>query len=65
MLIQRDQEGNGRNDGGGNVQILERAVCVGKDQMITLAENGMKKLQQGIDQAERHSAEEKMACFCR
>ena len=27
-LIHCDQEGHGRNDGGGNVQILERAVCV-------------------------------------
>ena len=40
-LIHRDQEGHGRDAGGDNVQIVEKVVCVSKEQMITLAGNGM------------------------
>ena len=64
-IIQRDQGGHGRNGGGDHVQILERVVCVSEEQMITLAENGMEKLQQGTDQAERQIEGEKWRVFFR
>ena len=63
MIIQCDQGGHGRNGGGDHVQILERAVCVSKEQMITLSENGMGKLQQGTDRADRQIAEEEWRVF--
>ena len=63
VVIQCGQGGHGRNGGDGHVQILERVVCVSKEQMIKLAENGMKKLQQGTDQAERQIEEEKWRVF--
>ena len=58
VILQCGQGTHGRSDGGDNVQILERVVCISKEQMITLSENGMKKIQQGVVQAERQIAEE-------
>ena len=63
VLIQRDREGHGRNDGGGNFQILERVVCVSKEHMVTLSEDGMKKLYQGLDQADGQLGEGKWRVF--
>ena len=60
VLQHRKQDGHGQ--GVGNVIILERAVCVSRNQMITLAGCGMVKLQQCVNQAERLKAGE-MACI--
>ena len=56
-ISQRGQGTHERSDGRGNVQIIERVVCVSKEQMIALAEDGMEKIQQAVDQAERQIAE--------
>jgi len=56
VIIQCDQGGHGRNGGGRHVRIIERVVCVSKEQMVTLSGNGMGKLQQGTDQAGRQIA---------
>ena len=42
-----------------NVQILETMMRVSREQMITLSQNGMEKIQRELDQAERQRAEEK------
>ena len=63
VIIQCDQGEHGRNGGGDHVQIIERVACVSKVQMITLSENGMKKLQQCTDYAERQIEEEKWRVF--
>ena len=52
------QDGHDQSDSVDNVQILERMVREGKNQMITLAEGGMVKLQQCVNQAERLKAKE-------
>ena len=54
QIIQHwDQEGNGQNDNGGNVQILERAARGSKKQMVALADGGFQKLQQRGNQIEK------------
>ena len=55
VLLHCGQGTNGRSDGRDNVQILGRAGRVSKEQMATLAENGMGELQQGVDEAETDS----------
>ena len=57
VISQRGPGTHDRSDGGDTVQILERVVCVSKEQMIALAEDGMEKIQQAVDQAERQIAE--------
>ena len=59
----RNRDGNDQSDSGDNVQILGRMVRVGKDQMITLAEGGMVKLQQFVNQVGRLKAEAKWHVF--
>ena len=58
---------DGHDQGVCNVQILERAVCVcgSRNQMITLAESGMAKLQQCVNHAERLKEEENGMYFWR
>ena len=56
---------DGHDQGVGNVQILERVVCGGSNQMITLAEGGVAKLQQCVNQAERLKGEENGMYFWR
>ena len=62
-ILQYGQWAHDRSDGGDNAQILERVVCVSKEQMITLAENGMVGIQQDVDQAERKIEEQKWRVF--
>jgi len=62
-ILHCGQGSHGRSDGGDNVQIPERAVCVSKEQMVSLAENGMGELQKGVDHAERQIEEEKWRVF--
>ena len=61
VLQQCKQDGHDR--GVGNVQILERVVRESRNQMITLDEGGMMKLQQCVNQAERLKAGEKWHVF--
>ena len=49
----RDQEAN-----NGNVQILENMVGACKKQLVALSEEGVRKMQQFGNQAEREKAEE-------
>ena len=54
---------DGHDQGVGNVQILERAVCGSRNQMITLAECGLMKLQQCVNHVARLKAEETTCIF--
>ena len=63
IIIQRKQDERGKNREVCNVQILERMVCGCKNQMITLREGGLVKLQQGVNQAERQKLEYKRNLF--
>ena len=59
IIIQRKQGENGTNHEVGKVQILERMVCgLKKNQMITLAEGGLGKLQRSVNQAKRQKLED-------
>ena len=58
-----NQDGHGQNDNFDNVQIIERMVCGGKKEMIALAEGGLMKLQQCVNQVERQKAGEMAHIF--
>ena len=62
VILQRGQGTHDRSDGGDNVQILERVAFVSKEQMITLAEDGMEKYS-NVQIKQRQIAEEKWRVF--
>ena len=58
-IVQCGQGIHDRGTDGDNVQILETMASVSKVQMITLAQDGIEKIQQESDQAKRQKAEGK------